>query len=842
MSTVYDFNDNMLDFEDTDMFLSAILSSVPAWDKMSNPYDLDQPGLAGLGFTDRSALPLNTSLDINDPESSDAVSVNSSLPSTANFDRSLFPTNDQQKRSSFSTASYSELVTSTNSNEGTPNTTMLSPHTLPEGMTDHKKFKPEEDEEEEEPAPKARRSKASPKSKVSKPGKRPKVSHNMIEKKYRTNINTKIYELRDAVPTLKIASGKANVLLSDLEGLAPAAKLNKASVLTKATEYIKHLEKKNETMLAQIAQLQLLIGDANANSPNVMPRQNMKVEDQQPNLGLQMPLDGQYPGGFGFAPENNYNTTVNYEAQNPPPQFAQQQQQATYQPYNSNWMMGGLATVMGASVLSTDNFKGLSAFPFMPSFLSHPSPAALQLLTIFRCGLIFFGIYLMVLPIINSFKRPGKTKAQAENQWLTWLLVSIGLQVPKPLPPIDKERILSHLIDGCSDPQYWVRDYAILSSSEVTFETCFLTVLVGTILSTKFPIAASFVKPNLLTRSTLLSKLNASEDNPALQKLSELFKTSDGVSMFTSEQIITRVVNITERENIFAGVKKGDNSLAYIEVFKHNRKDIYAIIFGWRILDLLHDLNLSYLDLLTMQVDDEETKKAEQSLKASVQSIGKLLKDCNEECLKQYYLSMACLLNPESTPELVSTIKGGIVKTISSVNSYFDGQDLTDSEAVSSSEDEEDESEDTEIEEERKKSGITDTVKGMKSLIYSLNLVNEEKYIVLATSSILYYLHQDDESEQLKQLLRHLKFGGEKVPLSTLSFTCLLKVICSILKEGDDKQASSLSVEESEILEQLVKAARGWLNDDKKNQFLEHSFRSDLTDLVMTKGMLLNSY
>lgn len=186
MSTAYDFNDNMLDFEDTDLFLTAILSSVPAMDKMANPYDIDQPGLGGFAFDGSGYVP-NNSLDINDPESSDAVSVNSSLPSTAHSDRSLFPSNNQPKRSSFSSASYSELVASTNSNEGTPNTSILSPHTLPEGIPDHepKKQNPnfkKEFEEEEVASKRTTRSKASTKDKVTKPGKRPKVSHNMIEK------------------------------------------------------------------------------------------------------------------------------------------------------------------------------------------------------------------------------------------------------------------------------------------------------------------------------------------------------------------------------------------------------------------------------------------------------------------------------------------------------------------------------------------------------------------------------------------------------------------------------------------------------------------------------------
>ncbi|KAG9248802.1 hypothetical protein BJ878DRAFT_476163 [Calycina marina] len=77
-----------------------------------------------------------------------------------------------------------------------------------------------------------------------------KTAHNMIEKRYRTNLNDKIAALRDSVPSLRIMSkrprGKdVNDDREDLQGLTPAHKLNKATVLSKATEYINHLEKRN---------------------------------------------------------------------------------------------------------------------------------------------------------------------------------------------------------------------------------------------------------------------------------------------------------------------------------------------------------------------------------------------------------------------------------------------------------------------------------------------------------------------------------------------------------------------------------------------------------------------
>lgn len=83
-----------------------------------------------------------------------------------------------------------------------------------------------------------------------------KTSHNVIEKRYRNNLNDKIAELRDSVPSLRAMSRpNGNDDSEDLEGLTPAHKLNKATVLAKATEYIKHLEKRNKTMADEMTQL-----------------------------------------------------------------------------------------------------------------------------------------------------------------------------------------------------------------------------------------------------------------------------------------------------------------------------------------------------------------------------------------------------------------------------------------------------------------------------------------------------------------------------------------------------------------------------------------------------------
>lgn len=85
------------------------------------------------------------------------------------------------------------------------------------------------------------------------PGKRmppKKRAHNVIEKRYRANLNEKIAELRDSVPSLratKKAGGDSNDD-GEEDGTSSTNKLNKASILSKATEYIKHLEIRNKRL------------------------------------------------------------------------------------------------------------------------------------------------------------------------------------------------------------------------------------------------------------------------------------------------------------------------------------------------------------------------------------------------------------------------------------------------------------------------------------------------------------------------------------------------------------------------------------------------------------------
>ncbi|KAI0022909.1 hypothetical protein F4780DRAFT_769550 [Xylariomycetidae sp. FL0641] len=88
-----------------------------------------------------------------------------------------------------------------------------------------------------------------------------KTAHNMIEKRYRTNLNEKIAALRESVPSLRIMTKSARGEdttedREELHGLTPAHKLNKATVLSKATEYIVNLEKRNARLMEDNAAMQ----------------------------------------------------------------------------------------------------------------------------------------------------------------------------------------------------------------------------------------------------------------------------------------------------------------------------------------------------------------------------------------------------------------------------------------------------------------------------------------------------------------------------------------------------------------------------------------------------------
>ncbi|KAJ2958983.1 hypothetical protein NQZ79_g5507 [Umbelopsis isabellina] len=100
-----------------------------------------------------------------------------------------------------------------------------------------------------------------------------RLAHNAIERRYRNNINDCLNELKNAVPALKFAKVKDQNIddtrscVNDgienyeelIDGVPVATKLNKATILRKATEYITHLKATLEQSESENLALQNLI-------------------------------------------------------------------------------------------------------------------------------------------------------------------------------------------------------------------------------------------------------------------------------------------------------------------------------------------------------------------------------------------------------------------------------------------------------------------------------------------------------------------------------------------------------------------------------------------------------
>ena len=79
------------------------------------------------------------------------------------------------------------------------------------------------------------------------PSGRPKTAHTTIERRYRTNLNTCIVGLRNAIPAVRFldkafkpSSGVSDVIDENgcIDGVKCARKISKATILSKAREYI----------------------------------------------------------------------------------------------------------------------------------------------------------------------------------------------------------------------------------------------------------------------------------------------------------------------------------------------------------------------------------------------------------------------------------------------------------------------------------------------------------------------------------------------------------------------------------------------------------------------------
>ncbi|KAH8884683.1 hypothetical protein GQ53DRAFT_661541 [Thozetella sp. PMI_491] len=291
-----------------------------------------------------------------------------------------------------------------------------------------------------------------------------KTTHNMIEKRYRTNLNDKIAALRDSVPALRIMSKSARGEdttedREELHGLTPAHKLNKATVLSKATEYIRHLEKRNtrlsdenRNMQARIAAFEKLfmagamggIGSPMGQQP---PTPMQFAQDSPAFMTTPLPTPGgPDPPGMIPVPDDMKRilTTQQLNAGRPYPvpnqpyqaaaivrqqQLQQQQAQAgRWNPYFGKLMVGSLAGLMLVEAFvereqsnETPEGRGLFAVPLqmLSSFVrsAHLSAGGYHIsgaqLLVYARSLLILGALLWVF--VPSIFVPSPPKSQKER-------------------------------------------------------------------------------------------------------------------------------------------------------------------------------------------------------------------------------------------------------------------------------------------------------------------------------------------------------------------------------------------------------------------------------------------
>lgn len=265
-----------------------------------------------------------------------------------------------------------------------------------------------------------------------------KTSHNVIEKRYRNNLNDKIVELRNSVPALR-AMGRANkgADSEDLEGLAPAHKLNKATVMGKATEYIKHLEKRNKSMADEMDTLKARLAAVEAAIGKTRDRQ-VSMSNSPPN-GTVRPREMSSASQAGMQPFLNVPNAI------PQQQYMQQAQpsynrppnppvEAQNQPHLQNnrggilnkMMMGGMAGMMmmegfSESQSGSDSSSyGLGAVPGMHHLfkrgampeMSSPATFSRHLaLPLLKMTLVVSALVYLLAPLF-SFSPRKKEKAR----------------------------------------------------------------------------------------------------------------------------------------------------------------------------------------------------------------------------------------------------------------------------------------------------------------------------------------------------------------------------------------------------------------------------------------------
>lgn len=124
------------------------------------------------------------------------------------------------------------------------------------------------------------------------PEKRPTTSnrsHNVVERRYRSNINAKIADLRDSVPALKAATNSA--VQSPQNTDLGSQKLNKATILSTAVSYIHDLERDKQRLENEISELRARLSTTKREDDDVNQTPGTQHDHSLPTSPILMSKD-----------------------------------------------------------------------------------------------------------------------------------------------------------------------------------------------------------------------------------------------------------------------------------------------------------------------------------------------------------------------------------------------------------------------------------------------------------------------------------------------------------------------------------------------------------------------
>lgn len=294
-------------------------------------------------------------------------------------------------------------------------------------------------------------------------------SHSIIEKRYRTNLNDKIADLRKTVPSLR--GDPSNSI--ETERLPTASKHNKSTILTKAIEYIHHLEQRNAYL--ENVNVKLRSEAGNVKSKSVQAGDDIRVESSEPSYPAtedspsaneDSPSVSDPPQGIIPVPDDVRKLRIQGDQEHYADRIIRHDQQSgAHFSIRGGHFVGKLVIGSLAGLMIMDSFvgdrrdrehdRGLFALPFSASLpISRPLwalqerlaslPYACILLPLIK-GFLVFSIlgFALFLYLFNSKPKSGlKPAAEGKNgsrssaspievREMAWLTAIQTLKVPR---------------------------------------------------------------------------------------------------------------------------------------------------------------------------------------------------------------------------------------------------------------------------------------------------------------------------------------------------------------------------------------------------------------------------